>query len=101
MIEWNPALARFRQAGFGGGAKGGPAAIERPGQVTNLAWQTRPAPPSAYENRLADALMAMFAEGIDTLPAVVDRLNADGIAHPDGGPWTVDNYTPALARLGA
>ena len=74
--------------------------IERPDQVTNIVWQTRPASPSEYENRLGDALVQCFGEGIEELNALVARLNALGVLAPDGGPWTAVSFEREMARLG-
>ena len=74
--------------------------IERPDQVANLAWQTRPAPPSEYENKLGDALVACFGSGIEELSALVARLNEMGVLSPVGTPWTVESFEREMARLG-
>jgi hypothetical protein len=81
------------------GAKGGELAIERPAAVTNITWQTRPAPLTDEENALADALVALFAQKIWDLPDVVAALNRDGPAPAAGGAWTEASLTAALARL--
>jgi hypothetical protein len=78
----------------------GKGAIERPDAVRNIVWQTRAAAPSEYENRLADALVECFGAGIETLEALVARLNAMGVQSPDGAPWTAASFERELARLG-
>lgn len=74
--------------------------IERPEAVANFAWQTRAAPPSEYENRLADALVACFGAGIEELEPLVARLNEMGVQAPDGTPWTSASFEREMARLG-
>ena len=95
MIDHNPALAAAA-----GDIKGTEAGIERPDAVTNLAWQTRAAPPTAAETALADALQAVFAERIYELPAIVARLNGIGLAAPGGGAWSEASLRAELQRLG-
>jgi len=80
--------------------KGDAGSIERPGEVQNIRWQTRPAPLSEYENALADALQATFGEEIYELPAIVRRLNERGPKPPQGGAWTEELFTAEMARLG-
>ena len=63
--------------------------------------QTRAAPPSEFENRLGDALERVFAQGIESLPEVVARLNADGSRDAEGRPWSEASFQETLRRLGA
>jgi hypothetical protein len=83
------------------GNKGGEATLERPGEARNLVWQSRAAPPTESENRLADALQRIFAEAIYDLPGIVARLNQAGPAGPGGALWTEASLVAELARLGA
>ena|SRR5258708_23627814 len=68
--------------------------------VTNLAWQTRPTVPSAYEDKLADALMAAFDDGAADLAGAVARLNAMRVRAADGSAWTEAALAAELKRLG-
>jgi hypothetical protein len=83
------------------GDKGGEAGIEHPDGVVNIPWQTRAAPPTAEEDRLADALQAIFGKEIYDLSRVVEML--DGIVPPPPGAprWTEAVLRAELARLGA
>lgn len=78
----------------------GKGSIEVPDTVENLTWQTRPAPPTEYENRLGDALEACFEEGIEALGPLVERLNEMGVYAPDGSPWTETSFEREMQRLG-
>jgi hypothetical protein len=78
----------------------GKGVIERPGAVVNYVWQTRPAPPSEYENRLGDALVECFAAGIEAIEPLVARLNEMGVMAPGGAPWSVASFEREMARLG-
>jgi len=78
----------------------GQGSIEVPAEVENIVWQTRPAPPTEYENRLGDALVACFEEGIEELSPLVMRLNELGVLAPDGSLWTEDSFEREIARLG-
>ncbi len=80
--------------------KGGAETIEMPERVENISWQTRAAPPTAAENALADALQSIFAEGIEELPGIVERLNALAVPGPSGL-WTEESFRREIARLGA
>lgn len=79
---------------------GGKGWIERPGEVVNLEWQTRAAPPSQYETQLGDALVACFGGGIADLDGLVARLNEMGVRSPDGTQWTAASFEREMARLG-
>ena len=74
--------------------------IEKPGGFPNIVWQTRSAPPTDFENRLGDALVACFEEGIDELGPLVARLNDMGVHAPDGTRWTEDSFEREMAGLG-
>jgi hypothetical protein len=81
--------------------KGDESSIERVGAVRNVRWQTRPAPLTDYENALADALQAIFAEEVYDLAGIVHRLNERKIASPANDAWTEELFTAEMARLGA
>jgi len=78
--------------------KGGSSNIEHPQAVENIVWQTRPAELTPFENELADALQAIFRDGVEALPDIVSRLNRSPVRHPDGN-WTEQNYQSLMARL--
>lgn len=78
----------------------GKGRIEIPADVENIVWQTRPAPPSSYENALGDAIETAFGEGHYELAALVARINELGVMSPDGTPWTDDRFAAEMARLG-
>lgn len=61
--------------------------------------QARKRPPTDYENLLGDAIEAAFAAGAWELPALVARLNADGIRMPDGSAWTEASFKAVMAEL--
>lgn len=81
-------------------AVAGKGSIEIPADVRNMIWQTRPATPTAYENRLGDALVDVFASGAVELADVVAGLNKIGMHAPDGQPWTEASFTAEMSRLG-
>jgi hypothetical protein len=99
MDEYNVALTA--EQGASRNPKGDEASIEHPDKVKNICWQTRAAPPTAYENALGDALQAAFADGVSDLPGVVRRLNERGPKAPDGSTWTEVSFTAEITRLGA
>jgi hypothetical protein len=98
-MDHNPALKPWQTSAPNNIA--GQGQIEVPGQVTNLVWQNRAAPPSAYENALADALERVFEAGALTPQDVVTGLNAQGVRTPEGRPWDTDAFEREMARLGA
>ncbi len=75
--------------------------IEVPGQATNIVWQNRAAPPTAYENALGDALEKVFEAGAASVEQVVEGLNGQGFRMPDGGNWTVERFDAEMARIGS
>ena len=97
--DHNPLLKAFLTDARGSDPEKG--RIEQVDETQNIEWQTRPAPPSDYENALGDALVACFEEGIDELAPLVKRLNELAVKTPDGAAWTADNFQSVLARLGA
>jgi len=84
----------------GGANKGDASSIETYAAPQLIRWQTRPAPPSEYENALGDALEALFSREIYDLDAIVAGLNESGPAAPDGEPWTEASFQAAMKRLG-
>lgn len=64
-------------------------------------FQARERGPSPYEDALADALEAAFAQGIDDLPGLVAALDRSGLRLPTGEAWTEAALTAELNRLGA
>ncbi len=96
--DHNPLLKVFLSKA--GGTEPEKGRIERVDEAQNIEWQTRPAPPSDYENALGDALVACFEEGIEDLAPLVKRLNDLAIKTPDGDAWTEENFQTVLARLG-
>ena len=94
-MDYNPWLAATR------GNKGDADTLEDPRRPELLRWQTRARAPTAYEDRLADALRAIFGDEVHELPGIVARLNDAGIPDPDGAPWTEAGFEAALRELGA
>lgn len=77
-------------------AKGGPLSIEDPHAVTNIVFQTRSGPLAAFEDRLADALMGVFADGADEIDTVVAGLNAAGSVDSNGDQWTGESFAAQM-----
>jgi len=98
-VDFNPFLHQPGEAP--GEAKAGPDAIEDPATVHNVVWQTRPAPLTDHERRLAKALTEIFAREIWELSAVAHELNQAGPPPPEGGHWTETGLAAELARLAA
>ena len=79
----------------------GQKSIDKPADLGNMIWQNRPAPPTAYENGLGDALEHVFESGAVELPEVVDKLNELGFKDQNGSAWTEQSFTLEIKRLGA
>ena len=75
--------------------------IEKACEVESIIYQTRPAPPTEYENQLGDALTKIFDTDIDQLPDVIVKLNEMGVQSPNGAAWTQDSFKAEIKRLGA
>jgi hypothetical protein len=67
----------------------------------NIVWQTRDHTPTAYENRLGDALEAAFESGADSPEEMAAHLNGAGMPAPDGAPWTAASFEAVMRELGA
>ena len=79
----------------------GAAAIEDYTVLRNIEWQSRAAPPSGYENRLADALERILGEGAHDLADIVAQLNAAGVFPAGEEAWTQESFCAELKRLSA
>ena len=64
------------------------------------AHQTITEPPTPWQQELADALEAIFANGHHQLDEVVAGLNQSGVRPPSGGDWSADNFTALMGELG-
>ena len=94
-MDHNPWLAEPR------GSKGNADTVEDPRRPELLRWQTRTRAPTAYEERLADALMTIFSDEVYELPDIVARLNDSGVPDPTGMTWTEAGFEAAMLELGA
>ena len=81
--------------------RGGAGSIENYQGIRNLEWQSRSAPPSEYENHLADALERVLGEGIHDLPGVIAHLNQMRVYGPTGRAWSEESFCEEMKRLGA
>ena len=73
----------------------------RTAALYNETHQSRTAPPTAYESLLGDAIERAYAQDIHDLEGLVAYLNRSGPSGPNGQPWTAENYSTEIARLGA
>ena len=62
--------------------------------------QAQTAAPTAFENRLGDAIELAYAAGIHDLDGVIAHLDAQGPPSPAGGSWTTEDFTALMAELG-
>jgi hypothetical protein len=63
--------------------------------------QTRDAPATPYENKLAGLIQQVFADGHYALSALIAGLNERGSTAPDGQPWNESSFRTEMKRLGA
>lgn len=92
--DFNPALPESRQ--FTPPSEGGNGAIHKPGSYENLIWQTRSRVPENWELNLIAALETLFEQGIDTLPELVNGLNAARMHDQQGEPWSDSSFQAFL-----
>jgi hypothetical protein len=97
--EWNQFLKPWREAAPSN--QGGVGAIEDYQNIRNIEWQNRSAPPTEYENHLADALEKILGDGTHDLAGIVGRLNEMRVYAPTGRAWSEDSFRAELKRLGA
>ena len=67
----------------------------------NIVWQTRTHEQTAFERKLSLAMENAFADGVDEIDALVERLNQDGVRDEQNKEWTVDSFRAVMAELGA
>lgn len=67
----------------------------------NIVWQTRTHEQTAFERKLSLAMENAFADGVDELDALVERLNQDGVRDEQNKEWTVDSFRAVMAELGS
>lgn len=93
-LNFNPALPESRQ--FTPPAEGGNGAIHKPGHYENLIWQTRSRVPENWELKLIAALEELFEQGTETLPELVNGLNAGKMHDQQGEPWSEASFAAFL-----
>lgn len=96
---FNSRLARLKTAQPSPDA--GKGTIELPGEGLNLRWQTRQAVPDEYENALADAVEAIYAEGGRTPLDFARALNRLGVRCVSASGWTAQSVELEMSRLGS
>ena len=67
----------------------------------NIVWQTRTHEQTAFERKLSLAMENAFADGVDELDALVERLNQDDVRDEQNKAWTVESFRAVMAKLGA
>ena len=67
----------------------------------NIVWQTRTHEQTAFERKLSMAMENAFADGVDEIDALVERLNQDGVRDEQNKEWTVDSFRAVMAELGS
>ncbi|AGB76814.1 MULTISPECIES: recombinase-like helix-turn-helix domain-containing protein [Pseudocitrobacter] len=93
-LDFNPALPESRQ--FTPPAEGGNGNIHKPGDYQNIIWQTRSRVPENWELLLITALEELFEQGVETLPELVNGLNAIRMYDQQGAPWSDDSFQAFL-----
>ena len=93
-LNYNPALPESRQ--FTPPAEGGNGAIYKPGEYQNLIWQTRSREPESWEVKLIATLEELFEQGVETLPELVNGLNAVRMHDQQGEPWSDASFLAFL-----
>jgi Recombinase-like helix-turn-helix domain len=97
MTEWNENLTPWKE--MQPSNKGGKGNIETYGQLTNIVWQSRSAPPTDYENSLGDALEDVMADGTHDLPGIIKGLTERGVKARDGKAFDENSFKAELKRL--
>ncbi|KAF7961800.1 hypothetical protein AWV80_28980 [Cupriavidus sp. UYMU48A] len=98
-LSYNPNLVPWERPAPNNVA--GKGHIEQPGKVANIVWQTRADAPSAYENKLGDALEAAFEGGAQSPADIVRAFNATDFLCLDGQAWTEERFLAEMRRVGA
>jgi hypothetical protein len=95
--DWNVMLKPWRDVQPSN--QGGVGTIEDYQTIRNIEWQSRAAPPSEYENHLADALEKILGDGHHDLPEIVAHLNALRVYAPSGRAWSEESFCAEMKRL--
>jgi hypothetical protein len=93
-LDFNPALPESRQ--FTPPAEGGNGTIHKPGGYQNIIWQTRSRVPESWELELISALENLFEQGAESLPELVQGLNAARMHDLQGEPWSEASFEAFL-----
>ena len=93
-LDFNPALPENHQ--FTPPAEGGNGTIHKPGDYQNLIWQTRSRLPESWELNLIAQLETLFEQGAETLPELVNGLNAIKMYDQQGEPWSEAGFRAFL-----
>ncbi|HFK4063002.1 TPA: recombinase-like helix-turn-helix domain-containing protein [Kluyvera ascorbata] len=93
-LDFNPALPESRQ--FAPPAEGGNGAIHKPGDYSNLIWQTRSRIPENWELKLIATLEELFEQGAETLTELVNGLNAIKMHDQQGERWSDASFEAFL-----
>jgi hypothetical protein len=99
QADWNVFLKPWRD--IAPSNQGGVGAIESYETIRNIEWQSRSAPPTEYENHLADALERILGDGNHDLPDIISKLNEMRVYAPTGRAWSEETFCAELQRLGA
>ncbi|HKN09923.1 MAG TPA: recombinase-like helix-turn-helix domain-containing protein [Pseudomonadota bacterium] len=97
--DWNVFLKPWRDTAPS--HQGGVGTIEDYQTIRNIEWQSRFAPPTEYENHLADALEKLLGDGTHDLAGIVSQLNAMHVYAPSGRAWSEESFCAELKRLAA
>jgi hypothetical protein len=62
--------------------------------------QSSAAPPTAWEQELANAIESVFSNGARELDELVAGLNASRVRPPEGGDWTAESFAASMRKLG-
>ncbi len=99
MGNFNPHLALRRV--LKPDNRGGQGSYETFDTIENIRWQTRGAPPSPYEESVADVLQQAYGAGASSLAELANAFTKAGLVHPDRKSWTEETVGDELRRLGA
>ena len=97
MTEWNENLTRWREQKPSN--KGGQGGIETYDKLENVVWQSRSAPPTEYEDALADALEDIMSDGTHDLAGIAAGLAKHRVKAQDGKAFTEDSLKEEFKRL--
>lgn len=78
----------------------GKGIFEKPGETTNIIWQTRARIPTVFELALLHEVQEAYDQDASTVGDLVQHLNKVGVFDEIGKAWTAESLASYIAKVG-